>query len=248
MKKAIVLTAYNRPDYLAEVLDSWLQARGLYEWDFYISLDDPEDNELKADVLNVIDYFKNQYKAESFGGSFTLVRHSPKLGVLKHPYVIMGTLFQEGYEFVLRAEDDLVVSDGILEYFDWGARTFKDIPDVATIHGFSLADSSDEKLVEPKEAFNSWVFGTWNTQWEFLKANWDIDYSTNDGVSGRRSGFDWNFDLRVYPKHGLRGIYPEVSRVLNIGAYGVHGSPEDLPATPSFRSRNQEIEYFDIQA
>ena len=242
MRKAILLTAFNRPDYLATVLDAWADVRGLEDWDFIISLDDAgSDNPAVTGTHSVASYFKRKVDVR-------ILSQFPKLGVLKHPRVVIGQLFDEGYEFVLRTEDDLVPSDGILEYFDWVARTFSGVSDVKTVHAYSAAEQGRESVVRATPGFNPWVFGTWAKTWQDLADNWDEDYSTHNGVPGQQAGFDWNFDTRVYPKNNWFGIYPEVSRVKNIGEYGVHGTPENLPPSPTFKSKN-EIRggHFDLQ-
>jgi glycosyltransferase involved in cell wall biosynthesis len=236
MRKAIVLTAYNRPEYLEQVLESWLKVRELNEWEFYISLDDSPVPETLNAMLAEIEWF-----AQEAPVSVYRFRNSPPLGVLKHPYVIMDYLFSEGFDFVLRAEDDLVVSDGILEYFSGMASMFEPQKDVLTVHGYSSKDSDNEYASRLRVGFNPWIFGTWRDRWPILKSNWDLDYSTNDGVHMSRAGFDHNFNLRVYPDNGYFGVFPEVSRVLNIGAYGVHGTPDLLPESPSFRHVNSEL-------
>jgi hypothetical protein len=242
MRKAIVLTAYNRPDYLADVLDSWEAARGIDSWDFYISIDETDTEEFR-EVALLANFFQQKKHANTF-----IIRHKPKLGVLKHPYVVMDSLFSEGYDFVLRAEDDLVVSDGILEYFDYVARSYKDAVDVKTVHGFSETATGLEQVIIARHGFNPWVFGTWKRAWPELKENWDLDYSTYNGTPGNQSGFDWNFNTRVYPRNNWLGIHPSVSRVQNIGAHGVHGTPENLPKSPTFIPNNEIREgHFELQ-
>lgn len=242
MRKAILLTAYDRPEYLADVLDAWTKVRGIEDWDFIISLDDAgSDNPQIAATRQVSTYFNRIVAVR-------ILSQDPKLGVLKHPRVVIGQLFDEGYDFVLRTEDDLVPSDGILEYFDWASRTFQDTPDVKTVHAYSAAERGRETVARVARNFNPWVFGTWRASWSDLSANWDEDYSTFNDSPGRESGFDWNFDTRVYPKNGWFGVYPEVSRVKNIGAYGVHGTPDNLPKSPTFKAKNTILGgSFDLQ-
>lgn len=241
MRKAILLTAHNRPSYLADVLDSWTTVRGLVNWDFIISIDE-DDSEDGKDVIQLADYFQRKRPTE-----VKIVRHSPKLGVLKHPYVMFDSLFAE-YDFILRTEDDLVVSDGILEYFEYASETFEHVPDVKTVHGYNGSPEGEEQVIFAAQGFNPWTFGTWKRAWPELKAEWDLDYSTYNGVPGNQSGFDWNFNTRVYPKQEWFGIYPEVSRIKNIGLHGVHGTPENLPESPTFTPHNDIREgHFELQ-
>ena len=230
MKKAIVLTAFNRPDYLAEVLDSWLAVRGLEDWDFYISIDEYDP---QSEVSSLATYFQRRALTEVY-----IIGQSPKLGVLKHPYVVMDALFADKYDFVVRTEDDLVVSDGILDYFDYAIGAFQDAHDVKTVHAYTSRETGSEHGLYATQNFNPWIFGTWAKDWPDLRDNWDLDYSTYNGVPGHQAGFDWNYNTRVYPSNEWYGIYPEVSRVKNIGEWGVHGTPADLPASPTFVESN----------
>lgn len=231
--KAVVLTAYNRPEYLRQVLESWANVHGIQRWDFIISIDWSEDTHLIEDV--VADFYDKI-------PNLIIITHPKNLGVLKHPLEIMDYLFEEfGYEFIVRAEDDLVVSDGVLEYFEIAKHSFNSVMSIATVHAHSEDEEGELNKVYKEIRFNPWLFGTWKHKWDILRNNWDQDYSTYDTVPGNRSGFDWNFNLRVYPRYVLYGLYPEVSRVKNIGAYGVHGTPELLPPSPTFTMNNEPL-------
>ena len=107
---------------------------------------------------------------------------------------------------------------------------------VGTVHAYSRAAAGGrpDALVRAPE-FCPWVFGTWRDRWEVLIGpTWDRDYSTWNSSPGFETGFDWNLDTRVFPAHGLVSVSPEVSRVQNIGAVGVHGTPELLETAPSY--------------
>lgn len=257
MKKAILLTAYNRPDYLAEVLDSWTEVRGIRDWQFIISHDDSgSQSEEVGRSLEVARYFQlqsdvrlmNSIRPDNPGPSMVQMWEQPeKLGVLRHPLVALNKAFEE-YDFVVRVEDDLVVSDGILEYFEYAAETFQHTDDVKTVHAYSKRDIGRESVYRAVKGFNSWGFGAWRRSWPDLRDNWDADYSTYNGHPGVQSGFDWHFDTRVYPARNWYGLYPEVSRVKNIGAFGVHGTPENLPKSPTFVNKNEiRGAHFDLQ-
>lgn len=225
MKKAIMLTVFDRTEYLSEVLKSWSDVRATEGWEFFISIDGGVD---PTPVLEII----NEYIEDI---PINVWEQEINYGVLMHPYVVLNELFTEmEYDFVLRTEDDLVVSADILEYFNWASEEFQNDSNVSTVHAFSDREQGIPSHVSKKQSFNPWVFGTWSDRWNFLKDNWDYDYSTNSGQELVQSGFDWNFNLRVYPEHGLYGVFPEASRVLNIGAWGVHGTPENLTKSPTF--------------
>ncbi len=229
MTHAIFLTAYNRPDLLAKTLDSWEKVRGLEDWAFVGRV---EPSDVARDNRNV---FKDFF--DRTGIPFHEIVINPELyGVLHHPWVGFEELFKD-FSFVVRAEDDLRVSDDILDYFTWAELTFRRTPEVATIHGYQeRPGSTSEGGVEVLPKFNPLVWGTWDTVWaEVMRDTWDHDYSTFNGSPGHQAGWDWNLNTRIFPELGLKGVYPRMSRVDNIGVWGTHSHPGNWSTAETFR-------------
>ena len=183
---------------------------------------------------------------ESTGILPTIIVNPERYGVLEHPWVALENLFQnEGYDFVVRAEDDLIVSDDILEYFDWAAEKYQNDADVATVHGMSFEQhSEDVAKVSRINGFNPWIWGTWRDRWtEYISPSWDHDYSTFNVFPQNQSGWDWNLNTRVFPALGFVGIYPAMSRVDNIGVYGTHGTQENFHPATTFRKTQERALY-----
>ena len=228
-RPALLLTAFDRPHYLAPVLDSWADVRGLAGWHLRVAV---EPSAVQGDVVALVEAFVRRT-----GHPDTEVVVNPaRLGVLENPYVHLEALFAAGHDFVVRAEDDLVVGDDVLELFAHVATTYADDPSVATAHAFSPgpAGASPDDLVRQPD-FCPWVWGTWRDRWTgLLGPTWDRDYSTYNGSPGFETGWDWNLNTRVFPAHGLHAVAPAASRVRNIGEVGEHGTPDDLVPAPSF--------------
>lgn len=236
MSTALCITAYNRPDYLRKTLASWSKVCGIENATVYISID-PSEYEVEREVVAVAKEFLRRN-----GGHYAInpVRH----GVLHHPWVVFDKLFSSGFDFVIRAEDDLLVSDDTLAYFDWAEPVFRNDADVATIHAYSYDYSTDSSLVHKVPKFNPLVWGTWRDRWYgFMRDTWDHDYSTFNGQPGNQAGWDWHLNTRLYPARGLHGVYPLMSRVDNIGVHGTHSTPENFHTAPSFRSEYGCPEY-----
>ncbi len=226
---ALLLTAFDRPAYLRPVLDSWSRVRGLRRWHLRFAV---EPSAVSAEVVALL----HAFVARTGHPDAEVVVNPRRLGVLENPYVHLDALFAAGHPFVVRAEDDLLVGDDVLELFEHAAAGYADDARVATVHAFSRAPAGGraDALVRVAE-FCPWVFGTWRDRWtSVVGPTWDRDYSTWNGSPGFETGFDWNLNTRVFPAHGLVSVSPEVSRVQNIGAVGVHGTPELLETAPTF--------------
>lgn len=234
MKKALFITAFNRPDYLHESLQSWKQVRGLEDWDIFAQI---EPNALAEEQVDMI------HKAFQYHQNVKAVINPQLYGVLHNPWVGFERLFSEGYDFVVRTEDDLVVSADILEYFDWAAERFKNNARVATVNAYTMREgSSSEVALVP--TFSPLVWGTWSDRWEgLIGPTWDHDYSTHNGIPGVQAGWDWNLNTRIFPQHQLLACFPLASRVHNIGLVGTHSLPENYQTSPSFRPDHGHQKY-----
>jgi hypothetical protein len=229
VRPAVLLTAFDRPRYLEPVLASWAEVRGLHDWHVRVAV---EPSAARDEVVDQVDAFVRRT-----GHADTEVVLNPtRLGVLENPYVHLDALFRAGHGFVVRAEDDLLVSDDVLELFGHVERAYVGDPAVATAHAFSpgARGPGPDELVRSAE-FCPWVWGTWRDRWlDLVGPTWDRDYSTYNVSPGFETGWDWNLNTRVLPAHGLHAVAPAVSRVRNIGEVGEHGTPEDLVPAPTF--------------
>lgn len=238
MRKALIFTAFDRPDYFFEVLESWRAVRGKSEWDVFLSLEPSNkavEDQQAAVFLSVFPDGEVHVNDE-------------KLGVLHHPWVAFTYLFQErAYEFVVRAEDDLVVSSDILEYFAWAAEHYEDDQSIATVHGYT-EELGESDTVRRVVGFQPWIWGTWAYRWEdYIGPTWDHDYSTNNGQAGVEAGWDWNLNKRIFPAMGVQSVYPTASRVNNIGVFGTHANGIEMLATSaSFQFDREKTHYREI--
>ena len=228
-RHAVLLTAFDRPHYLAPVLDSWAGVRGLDDWHLRVAV---EPSDVRDEVVALVDAFVRRT-----GHTDTEVVLNPtRLGVLENPYVHLEALFTAGHEFVVRTEDDLLVSDDVLELLRHVASTYGEDRSVATAHAFSPGPAGPgPEEMRRESAFCPWVWGTWRDRWtDLLGPTWDRDYSTYNVSPGFETGWDWNLNTRIFPSHGLSAVSPAASRVRNIGEVGEHGTPDDLVPAPSF--------------
>lgn len=229
MKKAIFLTAYDRPSYFNTTLASWAQVRGASDWDLVLRFEPSQYTAMQVRQAKLS-------LAHSDFRSITIIENPERYGVLHHPWRGFDALFEEGYDFVARTEDDLIVSDDVLELLSWQAENLADLPDVATAHACNLGKELDEDVVYLFRDFNPLVWGTWRDRWyEFIRDTWDHDYSTFNGVPGVHSGWDWNLNTRILPARGAVSAFPGTSRVHNIGIVGTHSTPENYHTAETFR-------------
>lgn len=236
MRKALFFTAYNRVRYLQQTLHTWESVRGLENWHVVFMI---EPSEITAQVKEEFEMFVVRMQLTDY----EIIVNPTQYGVLHHPYVGFQRLFEKEYEFVVRAEDDLIVSDDILEYFQWAAHAFRGDDQIATVQAFTHEDGPLEEA-RLSEGFSPWLWGTWRNRWlDLIGPTWDHDYSTFNGHPGNQAGWDWNLNTRIFPEYDLRSIVPKVARADNIGVYGTHGNESNFVNSQHFREHQPAVEF-----
>ncbi len=224
MRKAFVLTAYNRPEYLRQVLASLKAVRGWEGWHVVFSIDNsPVIPEVVGMIQGWLPFFEECTTTE-------IIINEPRLGVLEHPFVVFDRLFREGYDYVLRSEDDLLHGEDVLEYHSWAAERYVEDQSVGIVTAFSADNRSHAEVHRRIGLGSPLLIGTWRDRWEnVLRETWDHDYST--GVADTR-GWDHNIHLRIFPSLGLHAILPNHAKVEHIGVVGEHSTPEIFYSQP----------------
>lgn len=210
--KAIFFTVYNRPEYLQPSLEQWQNVRGLEKYDIHFRIDPSEKTE---EIVDLISKFSKNVNTD-VRTIFNLERQ----GCARNIWGGFNDLFNK-YDFLLLAEDDILPSTDVAEYFDFLERKYKDDHEIGFISANYEVLGYDPYKVSRINGFRGQIWGMWKNIWEnYVKNDWDFDYST--GVDGGPSGWDWNLGLRVLPKNNLKCIVPHAARSQHIGVVGIH--------------------------
>ena len=201
-RTAIAMTAWRRPQYLRQTLASWAQVDGIRDVAAFSIHLDPSERLDK--MLAVIAEARGEY-----GLDITARVNTRHLGVSVNPVESGTAVFREhpDVDFIVMAEEDLVVADDTLRYLTWADETFRDTPGVliACAHSPDNPDpDADPAAVVLLPRFRCWIWGTWRDRWfNTLAPSWDRNYSTGT-PEHPEVGFDYNIDLRVIPQGRLR--------------------------------------------
>lgn len=247
---AVMTTACRRPYYLQESLASWGLARRVKELGvFFVMLG---DSDRKAE----------QYQVIEESGLDIRVREDVAPGCGPHRAIGEAAQYMfrhPSVEFLVFGEEDVVVSDDVLEYMAWAEERFRDDPEVLCVlahsrggqgwdrHEPALDGGADQQRVSLAPYFNAWCWGTWRDRWEsVLGPTWDWDCTSGGPMD---SGYDWNIAARIIPGYGLLAVVPEASRSQNIGLEeGIYSTPETFAfaQTPSFREHREPVTYEEV--
>src|SRR6266566_1919850 len=223
---SVVFTAYQRPHYLKETLDSWAHVRGISSISMSIFI---EPSDLQDDMIQVVHESKL---------SLDVVLNKERLGVLVNAWRALNfAFFQTDADFTILAEEDVIVSSDTLEYFQYQIDHYS-CHDALGVCAYSGRDKGDTDKTHLSFDFSVLLWGTWYDNWiDCIKDNWDKDYSTNNGTPGVEAGWDWHL-ARLSKKFNRPFIHPEVSRSKHIGEFGgMHTTPETHAALrcPTFQ-------------
>jgi hypothetical protein len=229
--KAIFFTVHNRPDYLRSTLEQWKVVENLSEYDIYFRID-PSD--VTENVVEEINSFSN-----AISSNVKTILNLEKQGCAHNTWNGFNTLFND-YEFLILAEDDIIPSTDIANYFTFLERKYRNDEEIAVISANYEFPEYDKHSVSRVPIFRGQIWGTWKSIWDsYIKDTWDFDYSS--GVDGGPSGWDWNLTLRVLPENNLKCIVPHSSRSQHIGVNGLHCDEEIFDGTQmkSFKSHRE---------
>ena len=254
---AVVVTAFRRPWYLEQTLGSWCKARGLDDvHSFTVALGWHPDT-WKAQ-LRVVEGFR---QATGLGSRMRVKVDSDAARKSNGMHRAIGeaanaVLEDPAVEFVVFGEEDVIVSDDVLEYMMWARRELAADGRVLLACGHSVgaagwdrhepADDgdADQEAVRLLPYFNPWVWGTWRDRWETtLEPGWDWDCSK--GPHPDQMGYDWGIHHTVRREDYLCAV-PDASRSQTIGENGGWASSAQTWAfsqAASFRAHRGPVTY-----
>lgn len=232
IRKGVFLTAANRPEYFATTLETWRRVRWNPDWTFILRIDPTDKLDEMLDIAERFDAFPIQLQV-----------NETNLGAPVHPWVAFEECFSDRFlDYAVSVEDDLPVSDDFIEYHEWAAEQFYLDSEIATISSYAR-DGEDPTVVRRATGFASWGFGTWWDRWEdYIRDTWDKNYSTFEDYPLNKSGWDWNLNLRVLPRLEKKTVFPEVSRIQNVGVHGVHGTAENFEWSRSWKLHRDPVD------
>lgn len=248
----LLITANKRPGYLRETLASWaacpqighvnriVVALGMsHRWD--------DMNDVIREAENrtglAVDVLRDSEEA----------RHSP--GMHRALGEAVDSVFARGrLDYLICGEEDVVVSDDVLAYFEWAQRWYVEGVLAVLAHnkggcgwdGMAApredADA-DQSLVRRLPYFNPWGWMVGRGVWQsVIRPAWDWDC---DSGGDQDSGYDWNLQ-RLTERGGWVSLVPDAARSQTIGEFGgVCSLPGMLPLqqSKSFRAHRDPADY-----
>ncbi len=211
---AIAFTAYNRPQYLSEVVQAWLSVLSstTIQADFHFFV---EPSDKLEQVIGIANALTDKSRIQ-----VNLVR----LGVLSNPYAALSNVFQY-YDKAVLWEDDVIPSTDVLEYFQFGFEkmTFDHLG-ICAFSSHRVPVSQDEFLVESRSKFDPLGWGTTKENWnKYISHSWFLNAMGNP--DGSETGWDWGMS-RLTKALGMQWLTPSQSRSDHIGVYGTHMGPD----------------------
>jgi GR25 family glycosyltransferase involved in LPS biosynthesis len=230
----IVFFAYNRPWHTEQTLLSLIANDLADESVIYFFIDGCKSNanqeqiEKHEQVIEIVSKYKSYFK-ESY------VEISPQNKGLANSVIYGITEVINRYEKVIVLEDDIVTSEGFLQYMNDALDIYEDEKKVAGVSGHSFINSQDPTYFLTKGS--CWGWGTWKRVWKDI--DFDVDsllqkfsnkniikifniggYPFYKMLHNQKKGLIDSWAIRFYASYFFKGqlfLYPSKTMVLNIG-------------------------------
>jgi hypothetical protein len=249
---ALVITAHKRPEYLREVFRSWALARRVGELRMVaVALGQSYRYDDQVDVIKEAEELLSRH--------IVILRDSPDAMRSPGMHRALGEAIDRLFSdfrpwWALCGEEDVIVSDDVLEYLDWAQQQADDNTLCICAHNEGGAgwdglnhlradDHASQALVRRVPYFNPWVWAVSKPVWETVaRPVWDWDC---DAAGPNDSGYDWGMQrlASIGPWHGL---VPAAARSQTIGEHGgVYSTPGIFPLqqAQSFRAHREPVHY-----
>ena len=234
----IAVFVYNRPKHTAQMLKSLLQNKILSESEIYFFSDAAKKAEHEEDVRlvrEVIHNFKGAAKVH-------VVEQVKNKGLAKS--IIDGvSSILESHQQVIVLEDDLLLSNDLLDFFNEGLNFHKSSSNIFSLSGYTPdiaipKNYAHDTYIAPR--ISSWGWATWKDRWG--KVDWSVsdfaafihdnqaiakhDLGGQDAtamlvnqMTGKIDSWAIRFNYACF-KNNAGCVFPCITKVLNNGADG----------------------------
>lgn len=200
MKPVVVVPVCDRVRYVSQTLESWRAVRGI--------TDAIVIHRLEPGFPDMEDLVRRE-RPWADGGFFL---NQARLGNDQNMKAAVETGFATGADFVIAAEDDVLVAADLLEYMLWAAGHYADDKAILAITAFQGDGRGPLDQVQRTVWFYGGAcWGMWRDRWDEVKDAWPPSGTGYDG-------YLW----KLAQSTGRHCIQPSATRCKNIGEYGVN--------------------------
>lgn len=195
---AVVFTVNDRPQYLAESLESWSHVRGV--GDVLLKFCCEPGCRESVDLCEEADFADTEVTV-----------NKEKLGSQRNTYEALDAAFAIA-DYVILAEDDMLVSTDLLELHAWGRDRYRDERVLCVTAGRGQDAAPGGPAAVWREVVFGWMSGIWRDRWDLIGPDWTFEYE--------HQGWDRRLTNYWCLARGLETIMPAESRVQHIGVMG----------------------------
>jgi len=181
----IVLFVYNRPKHTKITLESIKNARGASHHKLIIFSDGPKNNEDKIKI----DEVREIIHSENWTDDVEIKLSVENLGLAKSIERGVSKVVNI-YGSIIVFEDDMIVSEGAIEYFDKALQLYQNDTDVMHISGYMHPVEGNLPETYFLPVTSCWGWATWKRAWSYYDPV--IDNYINDFTSKKIQKFNLN--------------------------------------------------------
>ena len=228
----ITIIAYNRPDYLAEVLRSLDVQPTISMYSVLFFVDPTPDGD--SAVFTLASNWAETHRSR--GGTASVVMNDKRLGCHSNKAQAVRAGFSKS-GFVILVEDDTPLASDALAFLEWAKFMYASDTQVFTVSAYGDSGHGADETVPAefhfaagrRSHYTPWVWGMWRDRYESaVRDHWHgRDAEMNFKFTGIRPDPQAEdvtqvlVDIRAGRHSGLRGtrfeVFPILSRSNNIG-------------------------------
>jgi len=196
----VVVPVYDRTHYVTQTLASWRDVRGIG--------DTPVIHSCEPGQPAMVDLIRQQ-RPPSPGA---VLVNPEQLGNDQNMKAALTAGFATGADFVIAAEDDVIVSTDLLEYMAWARDTYAADKSVLAVTAFRFEEPGPlDAVLRTPWFFGGACWGMWRDRWDEMEPGWPPSW--------------YGYDLYLWTlakETGRVCIQPAATRCRNIGEHGTN--------------------------